>query len=42
MAEVFEINAEKRERDGKGPARALRNIGKIPAVIYGDKKTLKA
>ena len=38
MAEVFEINAEKRERDGKGPARALRNIGKIPAVIYGDKK----
>ena len=38
MADVFEINAEKRERDGKGPARALRNIGKIPAVIYGDKK----
>lgn len=38
MAEVFEINAEKRDRGGKGPARALRHAGKIPAVIYGDKK----
>lgn len=38
MAEVFEISAEPRDRDGKGPARALRQMGKIPAVIYGDKK----
>lgn len=38
MADIFEISAEPRDRDGKGPARALRQMGKIPAVIYGDKK----
>jgi large subunit ribosomal protein L25 len=30
--------AEIRERAGKGAARATRRAGRIPAVIYGDKK----
>ncbi|WP_316860308.1 50S ribosomal protein L25/general stress protein Ctc [uncultured Cohaesibacter sp.] len=34
----FEFKAERRDRVGKGAARALRREGKIPAVIYGDKK----
>lgn len=37
MAE-FEFKAERRERAGKGAARALRRAGRVPAVIYGDKK----
>ncbi|MEO1427347.1 MAG: 50S ribosomal protein L25, partial [Pseudomonadota bacterium] len=32
------MSASKRERAGKGVARALRREGQIPAVIYGDKK----
>jgi len=32
------LKAEARPRVGKGAARALRREGKIPAVIYGDKK----
>ncbi|NOZ41992.1 MAG: 50S ribosomal protein L25/general stress protein Ctc [Alphaproteobacteria bacterium] len=32
------IKAELREKAGKGSSRALRREGKIPAVIYGDKK----
>ncbi len=32
------ISAELRDRVGKGSARAARRAGKIPAVIYGDKK----
>ena len=38
MAENYDITAEKRERDGKGVARALRREGRVPAVLYGDKK----
>ena len=38
MSDIFEITAEKRERAGKGIARALRREGCVPAVIYGDKK----
>lgn len=38
MAEAFVLNAEKRERAGKGAARATRRAGRVPAVIYGDKK----
>ena len=38
MSDIFEITAEKRERAGKGIARALRREGLVPAVIYGDKK----
>lgn len=34
----YEIEAEKRDRVGKGAARALRRDKKIPAVIYGDKQ----
>lgn len=37
MAE-FEFKAERRDRAGKGAARALRRAGRVPAVIYGDKK----
>ena len=35
-----EVNLEtsKREKTGKSSCRNLRNDGKIPAVIYGDKK----
>ncbi|HET9551557.1 MAG TPA: 50S ribosomal protein L25/general stress protein Ctc, partial [Anaeromyxobacteraceae bacterium] len=29
------LSAEKREGKGKGPARRLRQQGKIPAVVYG-------
>lgn len=32
------LTAVKRERAGKGAARAVRNQGLVPGVIYGDKK----
>ncbi|MEM1045821.1 MAG: 50S ribosomal protein L25/general stress protein Ctc [Pseudomonadota bacterium] len=38
MSESAELTASVRERVGKGSARALRREGKVPAVIYGDKK----
>lgn len=38
MGKAYVLNAEKRERAGKGIARAIRREGKVPAVIYGDKK----
>ncbi len=38
MAETITINAEVRERAGKGAARAARRAGKVPAVLYGDKQ----
>ena len=38
MSENTLISAELRDRVGKGSARAARRAGKIPAVIYGDKK----
>jgi len=38
MAEAYVLSAEKRERAGKGAARATRRAGRVPAVIYGDKK----
>jgi large subunit ribosomal protein L25 len=38
MAEVSIIAAERRERAGKGPARAVRRAGRVPGVIYGAKK----
>lgn len=37
MANIV-FNAEKRENAGKGAARAVRNGGRVPAVIYGGKK----
>src|SRR3954447_22111542 len=39
MANVTTIEAEARERAGKGAARASRRAGKVPAVIYGAKQT---
>ena len=32
------FNAEKREKAGKGAARACRREGRVPAIIYGNKK----
>ncbi|MCW3476031.1 50S ribosomal protein L25/general stress protein Ctc [Limobrevibacterium gyesilva] len=39
MAKFVSIEAEARERAGKGAARATRRQGKVPAVIYGAKQT---
>lgn len=38
MTKHYALQAEARTKAGKGAARALRREGKIPAVIYGDKK----
>ena len=38
MANLVTIEAEARERAGKGAARATRRAGKVPAVIYGAKQ----
>ncbi|HVZ01245.1 MAG TPA: 50S ribosomal protein L25/general stress protein Ctc [Dongiaceae bacterium] len=38
MAAVETISAEARDRAGKGAARESRRNGRVPAVIYGDKK----
>lgn len=38
MSDQLTLSAEPRERAGKGASRALRREGRIPAVIYGDKK----
>lgn len=35
---AINLNAEIRERTGKGAARSIRNNKNIPAVIYGEKK----
>lgn len=39
MAQANSMNAETRERAGKGAARAVRRTGRVPAVIYGNKQT---
>lgn len=39
MSNVVAIKAEARPRVGKGAAREVRRQGRVPAVIYGDKKT---
>ena len=39
MANFVTIEAEARDRAGKGAARATRRAGKVPAVIYGAKQT---
>ena len=38
MSDQNVIGAEMRDRAGKGAARATRRAGRVPAVIYGDKK----
>lgn len=35
---AINLNAEIRERTGKGAARSIRNTKNIPAVVYGEKK----
>ncbi len=42
MAEITEIKASARPRAGKGAARQTRREGKVPAVIYGDKREADA
>jgi large subunit ribosomal protein L25 len=39
MSEQRVLVAEKRERAGKGAARAVRREGRVPGVIYGGKAT---
>jgi large subunit ribosomal protein L25 len=36
MTDVHSLTAELRQRSGKGPARATRRAGRIPAVVYGN------
>jgi len=38
MAQRQIMTAEPRDRAGKGAARATRRAGRVPAVVYGDKK----
>lgn len=38
MIEKTSLEVELRDRAGKGAARATRREGRVPAVIYGDKK----
>ena len=38
MSDLTTLDAVKRDRAGKGSARAVRREGLIPAVIYGDRK----
>lgn len=38
MSDINTISAEPRDRAGKGAARAVRRAGRVPAVLYGDKK----
>ncbi|MGC8469973.1 MAG: 50S ribosomal protein L25/general stress protein Ctc [Acetobacteraceae bacterium] len=39
MAQFTTIEAEVRERAGKGAARATRRAGKIPGIVYGARET---
>ncbi|SEP75520.1 LSU ribosomal protein L25P [Faunimonas pinastri] len=39
MSEVTQLKAEARDGVGKGASRAVRRANKVPAIIYGDKKT---
>jgi large subunit ribosomal protein L25 len=38
MGEQLTLPAEARDRAGKGASRALRRDGRVPAVVYGEKK----
>jgi len=38
MAESVELKAWARQRSGKGGARSTRREGRIPGILYGDKK----
>ena len=38
MPEIISLSAEPRASVGKGPARATRRAGRVPAIVYGDGK----
>jgi len=38
MPEIASLSAELRDRAGKGAARATRRLGRVPAIIYGDRR----
>jgi large subunit ribosomal protein L25 len=38
MSDQLTLPAESRDRAGKGASRALRREGRVPAVVYGEKK----
>src|SRR5258708_16014869 len=38
MPEIISLNAEPRPSAGKGAARATRRGGRVPGIVYGDKK----
>jgi len=38
MSDQLTLPAEPRDRAGKGASRALRRDGRVPAVVYGEKK----
>ena len=38
MSDQLTLPAETRDRAGKGASRALRREGRVPAVVYGEKK----
>lgn len=38
MSQLVPLDAAVRNRYGKGPARATRRAGRVPCVIYGDKR----
>lgn len=42
MSDALTLSAQQRDRAGKGASRALRREGRVPAVIYGDKKDPEA
>jgi large subunit ribosomal protein L25 len=39
MSEVLTLEAQARDRGGKGASRAVRREGRVPAVIYGTKES---
>ncbi|MBI1261109.1 MAG: 50S ribosomal protein L25/general stress protein Ctc [Rhizobiales bacterium] len=39
MAESITLKAEARTKSSKGAVRSIRTSGRVPAVIYGDKKS---
>lgn len=38
MADIITLSAATREKGGKGPARAARRDGLVPAIIYGNQE----
>ena len=35
---AIEISARKREKQGTGPARRMRRMGRVPGIVYGGDK----